>query len=172
MLAMSPIGRCPVNIERHLALLVLVCAAVSHSGCASILSKSTYAVAVDSSPSQANFVVKGRDGEVVADGITPATVTLPAKQGFFLSSRYQVEFEKPGYVAQTVPLNSSVDEWYFGNVILGGLLGMLIVDPATGAMWELPEDVTTTLAEHPEKSTGIQQASHTELSSDEPTELY
>lgn len=30
-----------------------------------------------------------------------------------------------------------VDGWYFGNLLLGGFLGMLIIDPATGAMWKI-----------------------------------
>lgn len=30
-----------------------------------------------------------------------------------------------------------IDGWYFGNILLGGLFGMLIVDPATGAMYKL-----------------------------------
>jgi len=33
-----------------------------------------------------------------------------------------------------------VNGWYFGNILLGGLIGMLIVDPATGAMYRLDSD--------------------------------
>ena len=29
--------------------------------------------------------------------------------------------------------------WYWATPIFGGLIGILIVDPATGAMWPLPE---------------------------------
>jgi len=43
------------------------------------------------------------------------------------------------------PINSSVDGWYFGNILVGGLIGMLIVDPATGAMYNLPERVDVLL---------------------------
>jgi len=31
----------------------------------------------------------------------------------------------------------SLNGWYFGNIIFGGLIGLLIVDPATGAMYRL-----------------------------------
>lgn len=32
--------------------------------------------------------------------------------------------------------------WYFGNLVFGGLIGMLIVDPLTGAMYNLkPEKI-------------------------------
>lgn len=27
--------------------------------------------------------------------------------------------------------------WYIGNLLFGGIIGLLIVDPATGAMWTL-----------------------------------
>ena len=30
--------------------------------------------------------------------------------------------------------------WYIGNVVFGGLIGLLIVDPETGAMWRLDEN--------------------------------
>ena len=36
--------------------------------------------------------------------------------------------------------------WYFGNILFGGLIGMIAVDPATGAMYTLqPKAVDTTL---------------------------
>jgi hypothetical protein len=43
-----------------------------------------------------------------------------------------------------VPLTADIDGWYFGNLLFGGLIGILIVDPATGAMWKLPENVNKT----------------------------
>ncbi|MDR1896957.1 MAG: hypothetical protein LBR10_09235, partial [Prevotellaceae bacterium] len=30
-----------------------------------------------------------------------------------------------------------IDGWYFGNLLLGGWPGMLIIDPLTGAMWKI-----------------------------------
>jgi hypothetical protein len=33
-----------------------------------------------------------------------------------------------------------VNGWYFGNIIFGGLIGLLAVDPATGAMYTLKPD--------------------------------
>lgn len=30
--------------------------------------------------------------------------------------------------------------WYLGNVVFGGLIGLLIVDPLTGAMYNLTPD--------------------------------
>jgi hypothetical protein len=39
-----------------------------------------------------------------------------------------------------VNLDSSVSGWYFGNLAFGGVIGMLIVDPLTGAMFNLTPD--------------------------------
>lgn len=36
-----------------------------------------------------------------------------------------------------MPITFKLDGWYFGNILIGGLLGMLIIDPATGAMWKI-----------------------------------
>jgi hypothetical protein len=39
-----------------------------------------------------------------------------------------------------------VDGWYFGNLLFGGLIGLLIVDPATGAMYKLePNEINCNL---------------------------
>jgi hypothetical protein len=38
--------------------------------------------------------------------------------------------------------DSTVNGWYVGNVILGGMIDLLVVNPATGAMWTLtPKDL-------------------------------
>jgi hypothetical protein len=48
-------------------------------------------------------------------------------------------------VVQSVPLTAKINGWYFGNLLFGGIIvGMLIVDPATGAMWTLKDTVVAT----------------------------
>jgi hypothetical protein len=44
-------------------------------------------------------------------------------------------------------LFSTVDGWYVaGNLFLGGLIGWLVIDPASGAMWKIdPEYVNVSL---------------------------
>ena len=37
-------------------------------------------------------------------------------------------------------LETRMNGWYLGNIIFGGLIGALIVDPATGAMWTFKEN--------------------------------
>lgn len=115
------------------------------SSCASIVSKSQYPVSLTSSPSGCKVVVK-KNGEIVHQATTPSTVTLSSRGGYFQAAKYEVEFSKKGLPTQTVPLAAEMNGWYFGNFLFGGLIGLLIVDPATGAMWKLPENVNAPLA--------------------------
>ncbi|HEY8568160.1 hypothetical protein [Microbulbifer sp.] len=115
------------------------------SGCASILSDSNYPVVINSNPSGANFVVVNEAGYDVHSGVTPSTVTLSASDGYFSSASYVVKFQMAGFQEQSFQLRAGMDGWYIGNILLGGIIGMLIVDPATGAMWKLPENANVTL---------------------------
>ena len=107
------------------------------SGCASIVSKSAYDIFISSSPSNANITITNKKGYEVYSGNTPVVVQLKAGSGFFTSAEYQIKFSTPGYDEKIIPVNFSIDGWYFGNILFGGLIGMLIVDPATGAMWKI-----------------------------------
>jgi hypothetical protein len=113
--------------------------------CASILSTSTYAVTFDSSPSGAEIVVRNKSGNAIHKGVTPTTLTLNASNGFFQPSSYQITATMPGYNPGIATLSAGLDGWYVGNLIFGGLLGILIVDPATGAMWRLRDRVVVSM---------------------------
>lgn len=107
------------------------------SSCASIVSKSTYPLSINSSPSNAKVSITDKKGKEIYLGNTPATVKLKSGAGFFSKAEYQVKFSSPGYDDKIVPITFKLDGWYFGNLLLGGVLGMLIIDPATGAMWKI-----------------------------------
>lgn len=107
------------------------------SSCASIVSKSSYPISINSAPSEAKIIIKDKKGIEIFSGQTPATLKLRSGSGFFGKARYQVTFTKNGYDSKTVPVEFKLDGWYFGNLLLGGILGMLIIDPATGAMYKL-----------------------------------
>jgi len=119
------------------------------TGCATIVSKSTYPVMLNSNPSGASVTIKNKSGVAVQNVTTPATVMLKAGDGFFSKANYTLEFEKDGYSPYTTMLTASMDGWYIGNLVFGGLIGFLIVDPATGAMWKLDPIVYGNLAEKP-----------------------
>ncbi|WP_276962307.1 hypothetical protein [Bacteroides graminisolvens] len=130
------------------------------SSCASIVSKSKYPITINSRPSDAKITITDKKGVTVFSGLTPAMLKLDAGAGFFSKARYQVTFEKDGYVSRTVPVNFKLDGWYFGNILFGGLIGLLIVDPATGAMYKID---TEFLNETLEKENGGVSAKSNEL---------
>ena len=130
---------------RAVNLLVSLSAATVLSGCASIFSEQTYPVQVTSEPSRASIEIKDEDGNVVYNGSTPATVKLASSAGYFDGERYTVTFRKPGYDDEQFVIDSGIDGWYWGNLLLGGILGMLIIDPATGAMYDLPTKAGATM---------------------------
>ena len=125
----------------------LLGAAATTFSCASILSKSEYPVVVSSQPSHVKFSVERiNDGKKIFDGETPTTVVLPAGNGFFQGSHYKITFyDQNGKVIKSVNLNPNLDPWYVGNILFGGVIGLLIVDPLTGAMWKLPDEVSVDL---------------------------
>ncbi|WP_194408526.1 peptidase associated/transthyretin-like domain-containing protein [Aestuariibaculum suncheonense] len=117
------------------------------TSCASIVSKSNYPISINSTPSEASITITNKKGVEIYKGATPANLKLKAGNGFFSKARYMVKFEKEGYDAKMVPVEFKLDGWYFGNILIGGLIGLLIVDPATGAMYKLDtEYLNETLA--------------------------
>jgi hypothetical protein len=105
------------------------------AGCASIFSGSQQNIFIASSPPMATILVNG-----APMGNTPATVRLAR------SGHYTVTINLPGYQPYQMTLQREVNGWFFANLILGGLVGM-IIDAATGAMWTLsPTTVSTGLA--------------------------
>jgi hypothetical protein len=117
------------------------------SSCATIVSRTKYPVRIDSSPSQANITITNRKGIEIYNGSTPANVTLKSGAGFFQKGIYSITYSKPGYLAKTITINADLNAWYFGNVVFGGVLGFLIIDPASGAMYKISDvDINETLA--------------------------
>lgn len=133
---------------KKITSIALVCSFLLITSCASILSKSNYAVNINSTPS-ANISIADRKGVVVYQGTTPTSLKLKSGAGFFKRARYQVSFTKDGFSPVTLPIEFKLDGWYFGNLLIGGVLGMLIIDPATGAMYKLDNEfVNATLVKN------------------------
>ena len=104
-----------------LAALILV------SGCASIISGTTQEVAVNSSPDGATCDIT-RQGVRLQQVVTPASAMVQRTNRDLL-----VSCTKPGYQAATATDPSGVEPWVFGNLLAGGVIG-LVVDLSTGAV--------------------------------------
>lgn len=124
-------------MKKLLSLLMILCL----TGCASMVNHTTQQIPVDSDPSGANVLVDCGDVKNDPKLVTPAVVTVQRK-----ADHCSISFEKPGYRAAEVTLAKSMSGWYFGNIVLGGFIG-LIVDASNGAMYKrTPGEVKVSLA--------------------------
>jgi len=106
------------------------------TGCASIIDGGPKVVQINTNPEGAKLTVFNKAGKEISVNTTPATIALK-RGGFYSREDYRFHFEMPGYYPYDTHVKSSIDGWYFGNVLFGGLLGLVIIDPATGDMWTL-----------------------------------
>jgi hypothetical protein len=125
---------------REIAVAAVFGACTVLGGCASIVHGGPRAIPVSSSPPGATVSIYDRSNKLIQTSTTPFIAQLPVKAGYFKSPNYRLEFEMPGHERAVAHIESSVSGWYFGNLLFGGLIGMLIVDPLTGAMYNLYPD--------------------------------
>lgn len=145
--------RIPINIDNSFGLMMkkllltsFIALTLGINGCATIVSGSSQTLTFTSVPESATIEIKNRKGIKIHTGQTPATVSLKKGAGYFKPESYQVTFNKAGYQSKTIEVTGTLSGWYFGNILFGGLIGILIVDPATGAMFKLaPKDVNAVL---------------------------
>ncbi|MCW9732732.1 Hsp20/alpha crystallin family protein [Avibacterium sp. 20-15] len=137
---------------KNLLKVALFVATVGLTGCATIVSKSTYPVSIQSVPEGANFTITNREGKIVSQGITPQVVKLKSGSSYFKPEKYLITFDKKGFTKETIEIQAKLDGWYWGNFVIGGPLGHLVIDPLTGAMYRLPEEVMATLSNGKERA--------------------
>jgi hypothetical protein len=125
-----------MNFAKPTATLIAA-ATVMLSGCASIVHSGNREIPVASNPPGAKVTIFNRDNLQVAANTTPFVANLDPKYGYFKGQTYRVVFDMPGYYRTEVNLKPTLSGWYFGNIVFGGLIGMLIVDPITGSMYNL-----------------------------------
>jgi hypothetical protein len=124
----------PANI---IGLLVLSFTALFAGGCASIVHSGNRSININTEPVGAKATMSKPDGTVVSVQTTPCTFSLDPKRGYFKGQDYILKLELAGYKPTEVELHTELSGWYFGNIIFGGLIGMVIVDPLTGSMWNI-----------------------------------
>jgi hypothetical protein len=135
------------------------------TGCASIMSGRHAELSINSNPHHAHVVIRDRHGQEVANVNTPGKVTLKRNERFIFPARYTATIEAPGYHAATIPIRSTINPWILGNIIIGGIPG-LVVDNATGAAWkprdpEIYHELTPIYtAQQPGPYSGVQPAQY------------
>lgn len=117
-------------------LMLMALAALTLNGCATIMNDQRATVAVLSEPAGAEYAITNRAGAEVARGVTPGTEQLDASAGYFRPESYRVQYS----TGETARLDARLSGWYVPGLILS-LVGGLIVDPLTGDMWTLDDEV-------------------------------
>ncbi len=123
---------------KRILCLILCCFCLQFvSGCATILSHGNKTIPIISNPDGANVEIKDvRIDKTINKNKTPFQATFERGDGFFLKKYYSLDISKEGYITEKIEVTPTLNFLYFGNILLGGIIGMLIVDPATGDMWQ------------------------------------
>lgn len=128
------------------------------TSCATIVGTDTQNVTVISNPSDADVLITDDRGVNVSQGKTPLSVTLKKSDGsYFGGIDYVLTVSKDGYSSQAVSLNTTPNGWYIGgNLLFGGLIGWLAVDPFSGKMYTLnPKEVSVSLMSDMRKTSNV-----------------
>ena len=99
--------------------------ALTMTGCATIISGTKQEVRITSYPSNAYVFDNG-----VNIGKTPFLANLVRRDSHI------IRLELEGFYPYEVIMKKKLNAWYFGNILFGGLIG-LVVDPITGAIHSL-----------------------------------
>jgi hypothetical protein len=119
-------------------LLAVIIVASMMSGCASIIHGPTQGVDFGSQPAGAMIIIDGKEY-----GQTPKTIELRRKgrlkDELKPKKQYAVKIMMDGYMPYEIKVKREVDGWFFGNLLLGGVIG-IIIDASNGAMYKLSPD--------------------------------
>ena len=136
--------------------LLLTSSVVLLQGCATLMSPERYPVYIRTEPKGAKVTIVNKKGKEMFSGTTPATVSLPAGNGYFSKGAYTVRLSLQGFEDKEAKIMFKLNKWYFGKLVIGGVVGLLIIDPITGAMWKIKDPLVDEVLER--KTSFIQQA--------------
>lgn len=122
--------------------MIGIVAVLQMSGCATIAGGgSNQPVSLESTPASASYSIQSSSGLEMAQGATPATVSLPRK------NEYEVRVSLDGYQPQSTVLTRGINGWIWGNLFVGWIVGFGI-DFLTGSAYKLePSYVQVALQE-------------------------
>ncbi|EDT6682839.1 hypothetical protein UJ50_001712 [Salmonella enterica subsp. enterica] len=108
--------------------------AVSLSGCCTVMDGKSQKVNLKTN-APAIYTIKNDDGEQVAQGVAPATVTLKRGDAPYVVTMQRTDASQP----TTGTINDNLNGWLWGNLITP--LG-LVLDFVQGSAWDLDKEVT------------------------------
>jgi hypothetical protein len=115
-------------------LPAIITGALLTTGCATFMNGGTVNVPVYTVPQGATIMVNG------ATYKSPTIVRLPRGEGDF-----NLHIEKENFQSIDIMLTESTDGWLWGNLLIGGLIGIAI-DYMTGSAYDLePELISANL---------------------------
>ncbi len=121
-------------MKKYFSAFMISVVLLSNSGCASIVSGKTSSVDIRSNPEGAAVFINEMEM-----GSTPMIIDLKRKQ------RHTIKVVKDGYTEEIRTTRKGFNWWFVGNVIFGGIVG-IIVDFATGAVYKVePEKINISL---------------------------
>ena len=113
--------------------------AIALAGCAAIMHGSKQSVSFESEPAGATVSVTDAFGMVQGGCETPCKLDLKRKH------EYKVTIAKDGFDSVDLSIDKHTDGWIWGNLLFGGLIG-LVVDLSSGSCYRLsPHDFSVTL---------------------------
>lgn len=120
----------------HKAICAGICIAIastSFTSCASIISGTTQDIVVSSNAPHATLTVNNEDA-----GELPSGARVARKQ------RNILKVSAPGYQTRIETLDKGLNPWVFGNILIGGIVG-IIIDFVSGAVYKFDDEVNIKL---------------------------
>lgn len=113
------------------------------SSCATVMRENNQSIPIRANVEDVQIKITDKKGNVVFEGTTPTTINLKTSAGgYFDPQKYKITASKDGFKTQSSVIDWHVSGWYYaGNLVIGGLIGYLIIDPLTGDMYYLDEEV-------------------------------
>ena len=131
--------------KKKAVCLITIAIFLLSGSCATIMHGSTQDIAFMCNP-KAWVRIFDQDEKVIYLQKTPFVATLSRGAGYFKAGMYRVQVLRQGYKTMEFYIRGGIDPLWFvcGNLFFfGGIIGILIVDPSTGAMWNLsPEYIS------------------------------
>lgn len=140
------------KILAHAALRAATLSLALLAGCATIVGDERASLSIKSTPADAQILIIDEAGRTAYRGRTPDQVPLRKNDGHYWGGKqFTVAISKRGYLTQRIQVDTHPNALYLGgNLLFGGIIGWLVVDPISGKMYDLSSDgIEVTLQKRP-----------------------